>query len=102
AYQRRYAWGRRQQRELFDDIRLLPVGDTHLLGTVLFLSDTYKPGITQLELVDGQQRVTTISILMRALARRFEKENDSEAAQELGKLLLCKGVDRKTKPKLQL
>jgi uncharacterized protein with ParB-like and HNH nuclease domain len=37
AYQRRCAWGQRQQRELFDDLRLLASGDTHLLGTVLFL-----------------------------------------------------------------
>ncbi|MBS0389671.1 MAG: DUF262 domain-containing protein [Proteobacteria bacterium] len=102
AYQRRYAWGERQQRELFDDIRLLPSGDTHLLGTVLFLSDTHKPGINQLELVDGQQRVTTITILIRVLARRFEREEDSDAALELSKLLQCKGVDRKAQTKLQL
>lgn len=102
AYQRRYAWGQRQQRELFDDIRLLPPGDTHLLGTVLFLADTHKPGINQLELVDGQQRVTTIAILMRVLARRYEREGDGEAAQELSKLLQCKGVDRKAQPKLEL
>lgn len=102
AYQRRYAWGERQQRELFDDIRLLPSGDTHLLGTVLFLSDTHKPGINQLELVDGQQRVTTITVLIRVLARRFEREEDSDAALELSKLLQCKGVDRKAQTKLQL
>lgn len=102
AYQRRYAWGQRQQRELFDDVRLLPTGDTHLLGTVLFLSDTYKPGINQLELVDGQQRVTSITVLMRVLARRFDREGDADAAQELSKLLLCKGVDRKVQSKLQL
>lgn len=102
AYQRRYAWGQRQQRELFDDLRLLPAGDTHLLGTVLFLSDTHKPGINQLELVDGQQRVTTITVLMRVLARRFDREGDVDAAQELSKLLLCKGVDRKAQSKLQL
>lgn len=102
AYQRRYAWGQRQQRELFDDLRLLPAGDTHLLGTVLFLSDTHKPGINQLELVDGQQRVTTITILMRVLARRFDREGDTDAAQELSKLLQCKGVDRRVQSKLQL
>lgn len=102
AYQRRYAWGVRQQRELFDDLRLLPPGDTHLLGTVLFLSDTHKPGINQLELVDGQQRVTTITVLMQALARRFDREGDTDASQELSKLLQCKGVDRKARPKLQL
>ena len=102
AYQRRCAWGERQQRELFDDIRLLPSGDTHLFGTVLFLSETHKPGINQLELVDGQQRVTTITILIRVLARRFEREEDSDAALELSKLLQCKGVDRKAQTKLQL
>lgn len=102
AYQRRYAWGQRQQRELFDDIRLLPAADAHLLGTVLLLSDTHKPGVNHLELVDGQQRVTTLTILMRVLARRYEKDGDKEAAQELEKLLHCRGIDRKTQPKLHL
>lgn len=102
AYQRRYAWGQRQQRELFDDLRLLPSGDTHLLGTVLFLSDTHKPGINQLELVDGQQRVTTITILMRVLARRFEQEQKEKTAQKIAELLQCEGVDEQVLPKLQL
>lgn len=102
AYQRRYAWGQRQQRELFDDLRLLPPGDTHLLGTVLFLSDTHKPGINQLELVDGQQRVTTITILMRVLARRFEQEQKEKTAQKIAELLQCEGVDEQVMPKLQL
>ena len=102
AYQRRYAWGQRQQRELFDDVRLLAPGDTHLLGTVLFLSDTHKPGINQLELVDGQQRVTTITILMRVLARRFEEEKKEKTAQKIAELLLCEGVDEQVMPKIQL
>lgn len=102
AYQRRYAWGHRQQRELFDDLRLLASGDTHLLGTVLFLSETYKIGINQLELVDGQQRVTTITILMRILARRFEQEQNEKTAQKIVELLQCQGVDGQVMPKLQL
>lgn len=102
AYQRRYAWGQRQQRELFDDLRLLASGDTHLLGTVLCLSDTHKPGINQLELVDGQQRVTTITILMRVLARRFEQEKKGTTVQKITELLQCEGVDEQSLPKLQL
>lgn len=102
AYQRRYAWGQRQQRELFDDIRLLPAGDTHLLGTVLFLSDAYKPGIRKLELVDGQQRVTTITILMRVLARRFENEQRKKTVQKITELLQCESLDEQVLPKLQL
>lgn len=103
AYQRRYAWGQRQQRELFDDLRLLASGDTHLLGTVLFLSDTHNPVINQLELVDGQQRVTTITILMSVLARRFEQEPGYEkTAQKIAELLQCEGVSGQVVPKLQL
>ncbi|WP_349606921.1 DUF262 domain-containing HNH endonuclease family protein [Cupriavidus sp. DF5525] len=102
AYQRRYAWGQRQQRELFDDLRLLASGDTHLLGTVLFLSDTHKPDINQLELVDGQQRVTTITILMRVLARRFEQEQKENTAQKIAELLQCEDVEGQVMPKLQL
>lgn len=102
AYQRRYAWGQRQQRELFDDVRLLPAGDTHLLGTVLFLSATHSPHITQMELVDGQQRITTITVLLLVLANRFEMDGDEETAKEIRKLLQCKGVDRKIHPKLFL
>ena len=102
AYQRRYAWGQRQQRELFDDLRLLASGDTHLLGTVLFLSDTHKPGINQLELVDGQQRITTLTILMRVLARRFEQEQKEKTAQKIADLLQCEDVDEQVLPKLHL
>ncbi|MBO7803345.1 DUF262 domain-containing protein [Burkholderia pseudomallei] len=102
AYQRRYAWGQRQQRELFDDLRLLASGDTHLLGTVLFLSDTHKPGINQLELVDGQQRITTITILMQVLAHRFEHERKEKTAQKIAELLQCESVDEQLMPKLQL
>lgn len=102
AYQRRYAWGQRQQRELFDDLRLLAPGDTHLLGTVLFLSETHKPGINQLELVDGQQRVTTITILMRVLARRFVQERKDKIAQKIEEMLQCQGVDEQAMSKLQL
>lgn len=102
AYQRRYAWGLRQQRELFDDLLLLPEQDNHLLGTVLFLAETHGAGINELELVDGQQRITTLTILMHSLRLRFEREGDNDTAHEIKKLLQCKGVDRKVRSKLQL
>ncbi|RQO53295.1 DUF262 domain-containing protein [Variovorax sp. KBW07] len=102
AYQRRYAWGMRQQRELFDDIRLLPAGDTHLLGTLLLLSGTHSPLLNQLELVDGQQRVTTISILMVVLAEQLESKGLEKKAYDLRKLLECETGEGDEQPKLQL
>lgn len=102
AYQRRYAWGERQQRELFEDILHLPSGDTHLLGTVLCLTGTYTPGVNQLELVDGQQRITTLAILFLALAEYFDKKEAVDAAAEMRKLLVCRTRDRKIQPKVLL
>lgn len=102
AYQRRYAWGTKQHRELFDDICLLADGDSHLFGTVLFLADTHAPGVNVLELVDGQQRITTLSLLLKTLANRFEELEDADQAQEIQKLLRCKGLDKKMQPKLVL
>lgn len=102
AYQRRYAWGKKQQREFFDDIRLLHDGDTHLLGTVLFLSSTHSPRLNQMELVDGQQRVTTITLLLSTIANRFEADDDGETAKEIRKLLQCKAMDGKINSKLLL
>ncbi len=102
AYQRRYAWGTKQHRELFDDIRLLPDGDSHLFGTVLFLSGTHTPGINVLELVDGQQRITTLSLLLLTLAHRFKEFGDDETTQDVQKLLRCRGPDKKAQPKVLL
>ncbi|MGW0157812.1 DUF262 domain-containing protein [Mycobacterium sp. NPDC003323] len=68
-YQREYAWTRQQWDELFND--LLEEDDAasgHFLGTIICInrtSNATKENV--LELVDGQQRLTTLSILMAAI-----------------------------------
>lgn len=68
-YQREYAWTRQQWDELFDD--LLEDDNSasgHFLGTIICInrtSNATKENV--LELVDGQQRLTTLSILMAAV-----------------------------------
>lgn len=63
-YQREYSWQRAQWENLFQD--LLEAEGQHFLGTIISLnnsSDTMDP---RLELIDGQQRLTTLSILLAA------------------------------------
>ena len=67
AYQRRYAWGKPQLDALFNDINQLGENDSHLLGTILFLTESHTGGINRLEVVDGQQRITTISIILKVI-----------------------------------
>ncbi|OGG51758.1 hypothetical protein A2704_07075 [Candidatus Kaiserbacteria bacterium RIFCSPHIGHO2_01_FULL_54_36b] len=90
AYQRRYAWGEKQLNDFFNDIDLLGAGDVHLLGTVVFLTDTHTPSIVRLQLIDGQQRITTLSILLKALYERLAP-GDSDSAREIKKYLSSKG-----------
>lgn len=102
AYQRRYSWGVKQWSDLFNDIKLLSQQDTHLLGTILCLTSNYAVGINQLELVDGQQRTTTLTILLKALSDKFKELRQEEVHKEIDALLFCKGLDRVLKRKVIL
>ncbi|MYL39217.1 DUF262 domain-containing protein [Halobacillus litoralis] len=102
AYQRRYSWGEKQWADLFNDIKLLNQEDSHLLGNILCLTSNYSVGINELELVDGQQRATTLTIIIKALADMFKNFGIDEVHNELEVLLTCKGIDRKQKRKLIL
>jgi len=67
-YQREYAWRREQVEELLND--LLENQEGYFLGTMLCVNkttDALEGGI--LEIIDGQQRLTTISLLMRVRLR---------------------------------
>jgi hypothetical protein len=92
AYQRRYSWHEKQLWEFLDDIRLLEGSDTHLLGSIVCLTGYHKAGINELELVDGQQRLTTICILLQCIADRFKKDGETSAAQDVDRLLQAKAL----------
>ena len=93
AYQRRYAWGISQLDALFNDVNLLKDGDTHLLGTVVLLADIHSPSVNRLELVDGQQRITTLCILLKVLQNNFNNTKNSDEIREIKKYLGCRSGD---------
>ena len=78
-YQRGYAWDERHWQDLWDDIDLLEKGQEHYTGTLVIhaasdeqFSDDNGDEFTQYDIVDGQQRLTTLSILMIEMIRQFE------------------------------
>jgi len=75
-YQRGYKWGKKNLEDLWFDLQRIN-GDTeqHYLGSIILLE---KENGTVYEIVDGQQRMVTISILMMAIrdAPNFEHENE--------------------------
>jgi uncharacterized protein with ParB-like and HNH nuclease domain len=98
AYQRRYAWRDSHLDALFNDINQLKDVDTHLLGTFVLLADTYTPGINRLEVVDGQQRITTLCLLFKILRDNLvEKKDHADKVMEINKYLSCEVRDKKEK-----
>lgn len=81
-YQRRYSWKKAQCERLFDDIEdACREGRSHFIGCIITVSDG---GMGEYLVIDGQQRITTISLLLKAmydLLKRGEiKTEDSRLA----------------------
>jgi uncharacterized protein with ParB-like and HNH nuclease domain len=102
AYQRRYSWHPKHIAELFDDINLLENGEDHLLGSIVCLTSSHGVGINQLELVDGQQRTTTIMLFLNAMEEKYKILGKNKEAEKLGNYLYCTDFDGKQKNKLEL
>ncbi|GAA9497389.1 DUF262 and DUF1524 domain-containing protein [Helicobacter pylori] len=83
-YQRLYSWEKEQCKELWDDI--IKIGgddkmDGHFIGSILYVLDGFTHSGNALLIIDGQQRLTTITLLLTALRdhwsdKRKEIEDD--------------------------
>ena len=98
TYQREYSWGKEQWDALFDDLVEEGLHSGHFLGTIICVNNTKDATErTVLELVDGQQRITTISIFLLALYKQMkaiESELDDDQKSDLiilRKMLSLKG-----------
>lgn len=100
-YQRAYSWEQKQRKDLFSDITRLRTanGDAvHFMATMVGLSRGKKVIATnefqEIEVVDGQQRLTTLIILYKSLSLALDRDDKDECsfAAEIESLLV-KGDD---------
>ena len=76
-YQRAYSWGRAERQDMFNDIRQLQEkpGTWHFMATIVGLRrDIVGIGTDQydvIEIVDGQQRLTTLVILLKVIEQEL-------------------------------
>ena len=80
VYQRNYEWDREQCVKLFEDIVLAFRRDkSHFVGSVVYAPLEQVHGILYYVIVDGQQRLTTIYLLLKALidCAKTDKERES-------------------------
>ena len=95
-YQRAYSWSERERRDLFDDLEGVHSeghNSSHFMATVVCLkrgevelgTDRY----AKLDIVDGQQRLTTLIILLNAIRVAIEStDKDKKIAADLRDMLI--------------
>ncbi|MGB7315467.1 MAG: DUF262 domain-containing protein [Nodosilinea sp.] len=75
-YQRTYSWTEKECRQLWDDVLRAGRNDNisvHFIGSVVYIEKGLFQVMNQppLLVIDGQQRLTTITLLLEALARQL-------------------------------
>ncbi|GHQ28241.1 hypothetical protein JP0061_13290 [Helicobacter pylori] len=77
-YQRLHSWEKEQCKQLWDDIIKIGGDDKmngHFIGSIVFVHDgIYSTGHNELLIIDGQQRLTTITLLLTALRNHLSDE----------------------------
>ena len=93
-YQRRYSWQKKQIIQLFDDLQNLSDGEKHFLGSIVCLTESHTAGVNPLELVDGQQRMTTLILILDTIKDKYEELNDQREANRIEDLVTCNDINR--------
>ena len=102
VYQRNYDWTETNVRRLLDDIKTV-VQDhkSHFIGAIVYMeSQNSDLGMPEYLIIDGQQRLTTITLLLQALKDLCGKD-DQQAADMIESFLTNKYSPDEYKIKLK-
>ncbi len=78
-YQRLYSWKKKQCEQLWDDILKVGGNDKmngHFIGSILYALDGNTHSNNSLLIINGQQRLTTITLLFIALRNHLNEEDE--------------------------
>lgn len=91
-FQRPYSWEPKDWNTLWDDLMAQYVETeraSHFMGAIVTVPVKSVPvGVTKHLVIDGQQRLTTLSILLAAIRERAEIAGDTSTAGIIGDLLM--------------
>ena len=86
-FQRRYSWEKKNWNTLWDDLMSIyngEVEDGYFMGTIVTQSTPgTADGISPFIVIDGQQRLTTLTLLLVVLRNQFKTQGNDEAAAEI-------------------
>lgn len=83
-FQREYSWNLEQVSDLYYDIQSTDTDSGHFLGSLLLYNDKAK---NKMEIVDGQQRMTTLFLLLFSILEQIKDTGNVNAISRLKTLL---------------
>lgn len=99
-FQREYSWEKKNYQEFFEDMMgnlIINSGkisaDQYFLGTMLFIGNFTEGTEQVIHVVDGQQRLTTITILFSALSDRFMTLGEETLSRQMFKYIMTEDDD---------
>ena len=99
-FQREYSWDKKNYQEFFEDmIGNLTINEgriasnQYFLGTMLFIGNFTEGTEQEIQVVDGQQRLTTITILFSALSDRFLELGQDTLSRQLFSYIMTEDDD---------
>lgn len=107
-YQRVYSWRKKHLDQLWDDIvelargRREDPGATHFIGSLVLSTspDFSIVGVSKMLVVDGQQRLTTLTLLLAALRDHLLQTGEGEHAEGITAQYLLNVYDKGKPPKV--
>ena len=107
VYQRNYNWTKIQCKQLINDILEIGINkkeSAHFIGSIVYVhDDVYSAsGIRELTIIDGQQRLTTITLLYLVLYRIAKEILDNQLLNRINEQYLINKFDNDEGSKLKL
>jgi uncharacterized protein with ParB-like and HNH nuclease domain len=93
VYQRNYDWAKTQCAQLFKDILAVGADETqsgHFIGSIVYVHDDVHAvaALQEFTIIDGQQRLTTLTLIYIAIYRHFLAASEDREAQRIYKTYL--------------
>ena len=83
-YQRRYSWQEEQWGALWADLSSIRPDSTHFLGSIVLIERSSGLNeLNKLEIVDGQQRIATITVLLSLMREKYYELGESGQAEDI-------------------
>lgn len=89
--QRAYVWDEHNWKDLFEDIKLVTeeVATSHFIGSIVLMEEEEEDSLGVFTIIDGQQRVITLTLLLSSLMFAFKKRNMINHANGTKKYLVA-------------